>query len=60
MQVSCQEFDEVLGGILESMPASVLLSIPGIYEILSEEFNNEVLDKIKSSREENEDRKSVV
>jgi len=51
MQVSCQEFDEVLGGILESMPASVLLSIPGIYEILSEEFNNEVLDKIKSSRE---------
>ena len=51
MQVSCQEFDEVLEGILESMPASMLLSIPGIYEILSEEFNNEVLDKIKSSRE---------
>ena len=39
-----QEFDNILVSILEKMKASELLSISGIYEILSEHFNNEVLE----------------
>ena len=38
------EFDSVLLAIIDSKPASMLIFIPGIYEILSEHFNNEVLD----------------
>ena len=42
-----EEFNAVLLAILDNMKASDLLTIPGIYEILAEEFNNEVLDQWK-------------
>jgi len=38
-----EDFDNILNSILQGMNGSQLLTIPGIYEILSEEFNNEVL-----------------
>lgn len=41
-QMTQEEFVEILGEIVTSSSAS-LLSIPGIYEILSEEYNNAVL-----------------
>jgi len=38
-----EDFNNILNSILQGMNGSQLLSIAGIYEILSEEFNNEVL-----------------
>jgi len=39
-----EDFDNILNSILQGMDGSqLLLAIPGIYEIVSEEFNNEVL-----------------
>lgn len=40
------KFDEALAEILDESPASHLLSIPGVYEVLAEHFNNAVLDKL--------------
>ena len=38
------EFDSILSDIVKEN-ASILLSIPGVYEAVSEHFNNEVLDR---------------
>lgn len=38
-----EEFDNLLAEIINESPASHLLSIPGVYDILSGQFNNEVL-----------------
>ena len=40
-----EEFDEILEDILEGMYAAELIDVPGIYEILSEYFNNEILEE---------------
>ena len=37
------EFDNILKQFLKNFKGTELLSIPGIYEILSEEFNNDVI-----------------
>lgn len=44
--ITQKQFDDELISILSEMKASDLLSIPGIYEIVSEEFNNAVIDNI--------------
>jgi len=46
MEFSQEEFDRVLAELLDESPASHLLSVAGIYEIVSEEFNNEVLQRL--------------
>jgi hypothetical protein len=46
-RITDEEFDQLLIQIINEHPASNLLSIPGIYEILSEEFNNEILDRFE-------------
>ena len=43
--MSQNEFDCILMEILQETKASELISVPGFYEIVSEEFNNEVLDR---------------
>ena len=47
-----EEFDRILEEIMneKSSPAA-LLSIPGIYEIVSEYYNNEVLRRWEDERE---------
>ena len=45
------EFGRYLSDIIDESPASHLLSIPGIYEILAEEFNNEILTRWESDQE---------
>jgi len=42
------KFETALDSILETETAGSLLTIPGITEIVSEHFNNDVLDKMKS------------
>jgi hypothetical protein len=49
-----EEFDQILLSILREQTAEQLISIPGIYEILAEEFNNEVLDRWENEQEEEE------
>lgn len=41
--ITQDEFDAILLELLFGMSASALLAIDGIYEIVSEELNNEVL-----------------
>lgn len=44
-EMTNQEFDSILATILDENPASFLLFIDGVYEILAEHFNNDVLDR---------------
>ena len=41
--ITSEQFDEALEELVGDLLASEILIIPGIYEVLSEEFNNEVL-----------------
>lgn len=53
-----EDFDEGLQQIInENCCAEDLLKIPGIYEILSEHFNNEILERWENNNDhyENED-----
>lgn len=50
MKISNDLFDEVLVEIINETPASALINIPGVYEILAEELNNEVLKRIEERR----------
>lgn len=47
MEITNEQFDSKLAELLDEQPASVLLSVPGVYEILSEHFNNDVIDAIE-------------
>jgi calcineurin-like phosphoesterase family protein len=40
-----EEFDAILGELLRKMTGEQLMDVPGVYDIVSEHFNNEVLDK---------------
>ena len=43
--ITTGEFDDILlNDILYKMQASQLITIPGIYEIVSEYFNNDVIE----------------
>ena len=44
------DFDRILMGILQETKASELISVPGFYEIVSEEFNNMILDRWESEQ----------
>ena len=43
--MTTEEFDSILIQLLQEMNASQLITIPGIYEIVSEHFNNEIIEK---------------
>ena len=47
-------FDEILVTLVNQSPASYLLSIPGVYELVAEEYNNEVLEHYEQSIETGE------
>jgi len=49
--VTDEMFDEKLREICETTD---LLSIPGVYEVVREELNNEVLDALAQDRENDE------
>jgi hypothetical protein len=49
--VTDELFDEKLREIIDRGPASSLLSVPGIYELLSEHHNNQVLEELDSDRD---------
>ena len=49
--ISDENFYELLGDILSEMNVCQLIDIPGIYEILSEYFNNEVLERYENEKD---------
>lgn len=49
-----EDFDRILTDILNEIRGGQLLSIPGIYEIVSEEFNDEILDRWDQEQVEEE------
>ena len=49
--VTQEMFDNALQEYCSEMTVKQILDIPGIYEILSEYFNNEVLAELESNRE---------
>ena len=53
--VTDEMFDEELIAILRDIPSSELLRIPGTYEILKEEFNDEVLSNLEKNRSDSFD-----
>lgn len=40
-----EDFDRILMSILQEIKASELIGVSGFYEVVSEEFNNEVFEK---------------
>jgi hypothetical protein len=49
------EFDCILMEILQETKASELIAVPGFYDVAAEEFNNEVLERWRKKKEEEED-----
>lgn len=50
--VTDEMFQEELELRMDSMSTESILAIPGVYELVSEELNNEVLEALKNKREE--------
>jgi len=50
------DFDRILRDIVDQNPASYLLDVAGVYEIASEEYNNEVLERWEEEQDEDEDK----
>ena len=47
--VTDEMFDTALMEILAGIPLTSLVRVEGVYELLKEEYNNEVLTKLESS-----------
>lgn len=45
-----EEFERRLSEMIDRKAASYLLTIPGIYNILSEEYNSDILDELEKDR----------
>ena len=60
-KITTEDFDRLLGEVIndENVPASQLLSVPGVYEILAEYYNNDVLDAWKAEQEESTEEEST-
>jgi hypothetical protein len=48
--VTDELFDEKLREIIDRGPASHLLSVPGVYELLSEHHYNQILEELMNDR----------
>ncbi len=47
-----EKFDKALQSILDGMTGTQLLVIPGLYEVVSEYLNNDVLQLLKDTEED--------
>lgn len=50
-KMSQEDFDSILLEILKEQSATSLIGIPGVYSAVSEEFNNEVLERWEAAIE---------
>jgi hypothetical protein len=44
--IDSEQFNRKLAEILDRRPASYLLTVPGVYEILAEEYNSQVISEL--------------
>ena len=47
-----EDFDKILFEMAEEERVMQILYIPGIYEILSEEWNNEIIEKFENQKDQ--------
>lgn len=50
-----EDFDEILRGICDDVGTDELLDIPGVYELVREHYNNDVLAEWKAEQEEEDE-----
>jgi hypothetical protein len=50
MKISDKDFDNALTAIVKEHTSESLMTIPGIYEILSEHFNNEAIERAEEEK----------
>ena len=43
-KITTEEFDHALSSLLDDMMGAQIMAIPGVYEAVSEELNNNALD----------------
>lgn len=53
MKITDEMFDRKLIEILGKMTGAELLSISGVYEVVSEELNNQVIEELENESEDN-------
>jgi hypothetical protein len=53
--ITCEEFDEGVRMVAARMGTELVLDIPGVFECVSEELNNEVLDLLRPDTGDDED-----
>lgn len=46
------KLEEIVDKVVDESGPGAIMSIPGIYEILSEHFNNDVLEALENERDE--------
>lgn len=49
--ITTEMFDAKLAELLDKMSGAQVLAIPGVFEIVSEELNNEALAELSAERE---------
>lgn len=54
-KMTTEDFDDHLIKVVQSMTPVQILLVRGVYEVLSEELNNEVLDSWLAEQEEPDD-----
>lgn len=57
-EISKEDFDRKLEEILDGETGASLLAIPGLYEVVSEYLNNEVLAALKLEQDNGDDNDS--
>lgn len=48
--ITQEEFDSALFELVNASTAEQLFTIPGVYEIVAEEMNNDVIDLVRKKR----------
>ena len=49
--VTSEMYDAKLAEVLDEVGGSGLLAVPGVYEVVSEHFNNDVLEALERERD---------
>lgn len=52
--ISTEEFDVALIALIEGTTPEMLVSVPGVYEALSEAWNNDIIEQAQEAREATE------
>ena len=54
-EITNEQFDAILTSICEAEGGVSIMLIPGVYEVVSEYFNNDVLEQWRREQEDDEE-----